>query len=170
MARRIVVWGCTGSGKTTAARKIGQLTGLPVIDGDALCWRPGWVGVPRDEQAAAFAAVASRPEWVLDDDGPGGMMFAEADLLVLLDYPRWVSFQRLLRRCVNRAVTQTPVCNGNYESWGRLLSLDSQLLWHVRTWKRKRRVMLDLAGENPERVLLFRRPAELTAWITVFGH
>lgn len=164
-ARRIVVFGSTGSGKTTAAARVARVLGLPVVDGDALCWRPGWQGVPYEEQVAAFTRIAKQPEWVLDDDGPAGMMFAEADLVLLLDYPRWVSLQRLLRRSVRRALTQTTVCNGNHESWRRLCSRDSLLLWHARSWKTKHRLMRDLATHHPGRALLFSKPSELRGWI-----
>jgi adenylate kinase family enzyme len=38
---RIVILGCAGSGKTTLARRLGKLTGAPVICLDAI-WRPEW--------------------------------------------------------------------------------------------------------------------------------
>ena len=59
--RRIVLHGVTGSGKTTAARRIGQLTGLPVVDGDSMLWEPGWKGVPRDDQWPRSANLSVRP-------------------------------------------------------------------------------------------------------------
>jgi adenylate kinase family enzyme len=38
---RIVILGCAGSGKTTFARRVGRLTGLPVICLDEV-WQPEW--------------------------------------------------------------------------------------------------------------------------------
>lgn len=86
--------------------------------------------------------------------------------MVGLDYPRWLSFARLVRRTVSGAVTQEPRCNGNVETWRNMLSRDSILLWHVRSFARKRSRMRAWAVD-PEMppVLLFRRPRELEAWL-----
>src|SRR5665647_3805664 len=46
---------------------------------------------------------------------------ARAEYVVALDYPRLVSLSRLVCRGLHRVVTKEPMCNGNYESWGRLL-------------------------------------------------
>ena len=51
-ARRILVYGVTGSGKSTLARALGEIVSIPVLDADHLCWRPGWVQLPKDEQRA----------------------------------------------------------------------------------------------------------------------
>jgi len=40
---RVMIIGCAGAGKSTLARKLGAITGLPVIHLDREHWRPGWV-------------------------------------------------------------------------------------------------------------------------------
>ena len=52
--------GCGGAGKSTLARRLGELTGLPVVHLDALYWRPGWVPTPDDEWRALQAEVVAR--------------------------------------------------------------------------------------------------------------
>jgi hypothetical protein len=47
-----------------------------------------------------------------------------------LDYPRWLSLGRLIRRSVRRIHSQEPAGNGNRESWRRLLGEDSIVRWH----------------------------------------
>jgi adenylate kinase family enzyme len=41
--QRVLVLGSSGSGKSTFARKLGEITGLPVVHIDQLFWEPGWV-------------------------------------------------------------------------------------------------------------------------------
>ena len=41
-ARRILVYGVTGSGKTTLVRRIGLAAGLPWHSVDEIGWLPGW--------------------------------------------------------------------------------------------------------------------------------
>ena len=91
---------------------------------------------------------------------------ARADLVVGLDYPRWRSFGRLLRRTVRRLVTGEEICNGNRESLGSVLSRDSILVWHVSAFGRARRRMRAWqADPSGPPVLLFRSPAELWRWL-----
>ena len=98
------------------------------------------------------------------------VVLPRADLVVGLDYPRWLSLQRLVRRSVLRLVDQRTVCNGNTESWRALLSRDSILVWHFRSFTRKRTRMRAWAAtpDGPE-VLLFSRPRHLEAWLRSLG-
>jgi len=65
-ARRILVYGVTGSGKTTLAERISQATGIRWHSVDDLTWEPGWVEVPADEQRRRIEAICAGPEWILD--------------------------------------------------------------------------------------------------------
>jgi hypothetical protein len=64
---------------------------------------------------------------------------ARAEVIVALDFPRWVSLFRLIRRSVARAIDRQPICNGNRESFRHLLSRDSIIVWHFKSFDRKRR-------------------------------
>ncbi len=164
--RRILVYGVTGSGKTTLAKAVAAKTGLSLIDVDELTWEPGWVMVPDDEQTRRIEQLTSGDAWVMDTaygkwlDIP----LARAELIVALDYPRWLSFWRLLRRSLARAVDRKPVCNGNTETLRQILSRDSILAWHFKSFARKRRRMRQWAAEGRE-VLVMRWPHETQAWL-----
>lgn len=136
-----MVYGVTGSGKTTLARRIGEATGLPWHSADdEIGWLPGWVMRSPEEQRRIAEDLCAQQEWVLDTaygtwlDVP----LERLDLIVALDYPRWFSLQRLVRRTVSRAVTRQEMCNGNTETWRQAFSRDSIIVWHFRSWARKR--------------------------------
>ncbi|MBB5867190.1 adenylate kinase family enzyme [Allocatelliglobosispora scoriae] len=165
---RILVYGVTGSGKTTLAARIGERFSLPWHSVDDLTWEPGWVEVPPPVQRERIAAICAGDAWVLDSaygswlDVPLGT----ADLVVGLDYPRWLSLGRLLRRTVRRSVAGTVVCNGNRESLKSLLSRDSIVVWHFRSFARKRARMRSWqAAPHGPAVLLFRSPGEAERWL-----
>jgi adenylate kinase family enzyme len=40
--QRVMVMGSSGSGKSTFARRLSDLTGIPGVSIDALYWKPGW--------------------------------------------------------------------------------------------------------------------------------
>ena len=42
LGQRILVLGCSGSGKSTFARRLGALMDLPVVHLDRLYLKPGW--------------------------------------------------------------------------------------------------------------------------------
>lgn len=140
-ARRVVVYGVSGSGKSTVARAIGEASGLPWHPVDDLTWEPGWVEVPTEVQRDRVAAICAEDSWVLDavygkwSDIP----FATVELVVGLDYPRWLSLTRLVRRTVVRLVRRTPVCNGNHETLRSVIAKDSIIGWHFRSFANKRR-------------------------------
>lgn len=64
---RIVIFGNSGSGKTTMARRLSEQHRVPHLDLDQLAWSSPGVRKPHDDSAAeihAFAAAA--PEWIAD--------------------------------------------------------------------------------------------------------
>ena len=133
---------------------------------------PGWVPVAEDEQRRLFAAVAAQDRWVLDTAYGAWLdiVLPRVDLVVGLDYPRWFSLQRVFRRSVMRAVDEKPICNGNTESFRAMLSGDSIIRWHFRSFGRKRGRMRAwaAAAEGPA-VLLFTRSKDLEVWIDTLG-
>ncbi len=63
---RILIIGCPGAGKSTFARRLAQITGLPLIHLDRLFWQGEWETVSREEFDARLASELSKPSWILD--------------------------------------------------------------------------------------------------------
>ncbi len=165
-ARRIAVYGVTGSGKTRAAADIGAVTGLPWHAVDELTWEPGWAEVPRDEQRRRIDAICRGDAWILDAIYSTWMdvVLDRVEVIVALDYPRWLSYGRLLRRTGRRMITREPVCNGNRETVRHVLARDSILWFHVRSFGRKRdRIRAWENDPAAPAVQRFARPRQLAA-------
>lgn len=168
VADRVLIYGVTGSGKTTLARKLAEATGLPWHAVDDLTWEPDWVEVPADEQRRRIAEVCEGERWILDSaygkwlDVP----LARAELIVALDYPRWRSLARLVRRTMMRAIDHRPICNGNTESFRQALSRDSIIGYHFKSFARKRERMRAWAADplGPE-VIRFTAPGATRRWL-----
>ena len=168
--RRILVYGVTGSGKSTLAARLGVRLGLPYHSMDDLTWDPGWVPVGEELQRDRVRDVCATDDWVIDSaygiwrDIP----LARTDLVVGLDLPRWRSFGRLLRRTLVNVVRQRPLCNGNHETWrASFLSTESILVWHFKSFKRKRRRMRAWHADPsfPAEIVLLRSPREVERWL-----
>jgi adenylate kinase family enzyme len=166
---RVIFYGVTGSGKSSAARAYAMATGLPEFSADDdVGWLPGWQQPSTEQQRTVAQGIAAQDRWVLDSAYGvwRDLVVPRADLIVGLDYPRWLSLSRLIRRSVRRVVTRQPVCNGNIETLARLFARDSIIVWHFRSFKRKRRVMRELhADPTAPSLMVFRRPSELEAWL-----
>jgi adenylate kinase family enzyme len=167
-ARRILVHGVTGSGKTTLAERLSRLVGIPWVSVDDMAWQPGWVPLPEEEQRRRFAEACAGESWILDTAYAAwvDVALARAELVVGLDYRRTVSLGRLLRRTLSRTLDHRPVCNGNVESWRQTFSGDSIILWHFRSFARKRERLSGWASDpHLPPVLRVRSPRELERWL-----
>jgi adenylate kinase family enzyme/GNAT superfamily N-acetyltransferase len=166
---RVLFYGVTGSGKSSAARAYAQATGLPEFSADDdIGWLPGWQQRTVEEQRDIAAAIAAQDRWVLDSAYGvwRDVVLPRAELVVGLDYPRWLSLARLVRRSLRRALTREPVCNGNHETLARLFIEDSIIRWHFRSFTRKRQVMRGLeADPGMPPTILFSHPRQLDAWL-----
>ncbi|MFJ6001853.1 adenylate kinase [Arthrobacter sp. NPDC092385] len=168
-AQRVVFHGVTGSGKTSAAHSYARTTGVPKFSADEdLGWLPGWTSRPIEDQYRIAASIAAQERWVLDSAYSSwrDIILDRAELIVFLDYPRWFSLGRLIRRTVSRIVTRQRICNGNIETLRRALARDSIIAWHFRTFTRKREAIAKIiADPSMPPVLTFQRPRDLDAWI-----
>jgi len=137
---RILIYGVTGSGKSSLARQLSEATGLPHICVDDLTHLPNWEQVPKEEQRTKLLEICAKDQWILDGAYScwSDIVLERADLVIALDYPRLVSLFRLLRRCIQRAIDQKPICNGNRETWRMMLSRDSIILWYFKSFVSKR--------------------------------
>jgi adenylate kinase family enzyme len=169
---RILVYGVTGSGKTALAERISAATGIPWHFVDDLTWQPGWVPVPEDEQRRRVVAICAEERWVLDT-AYGAWLdipLARVELIVALDYPRWLSLSRLIRRSIARAIDGRPICNGNRESFRHLFSRDSIVVWHFKSFSRKRRRMREWEPDsNVSAVVLLTSPRRARRWLAALA-
>ncbi|MBI3965291.1 MAG: adenylate kinase, partial [Chloroflexi bacterium] len=97
----IVILGSGGAGKSTLARQLGALLGLPVVHLDTLFWRAGWVETPRDERLPLLEQVVRSDAWILDGSWAGtglSLRLAAADTILFLDLPRTLCLYRVVSR------------------------------------------------------------------------
>jgi adenylate kinase family enzyme len=98
--KRVAVVGCGGAGKSTFAKRLNEVTGLPLYHLDQLHWRPGWIAPPENEWRRTQQELAAQEEWIID--GNYGkefeIRFARADTVIVLALPRRVCIRRVVWR------------------------------------------------------------------------
>jgi adenylate kinase family enzyme len=105
--KRVVILGRGAAGKSTLARRLGEMTGLPTIELDKLFWQSGLAPTLPAEWAALQEQVTRNDSWILDGDlGPNDVVevrLRAADTVVLLDFGLARCAWRALRRARERA-------------------------------------------------------------------
>ena len=166
--RKVMCYGVCGSGKTTLATRLSQVTGVPWHSADDLTWLPNWQMAPDDVQTTKITEVVTQDSWILDTAYGKWIEvpMAHVELIVALDYSRWLSLCRLVKRSVQRAIDKQPVCNGNIESWRNMFSRESIVLWHFRSFGRKRERIREWQNtDNGPRIVVFKSPKACEEWL-----
>jgi adenylate kinase family enzyme len=148
---RVVVVGSSCSGKTTYARRLGEILGQSHIELDALNWLPNWVQRPTEEFRSLVDEAVSRERWVVDGNygKARDIVWPRATCVVWLNYGFPTVMTRALRRTMRRALTGEELYSGNRESLRMaFLQKDSLLLWIITTFRRRRRDLARLRSNQ----------------------
>ncbi len=135
LGRRIVVWGVTGSGKSSFARNLRDLLGLDVIELDAIRHAQGWDSTGWDDFRDQLTAqlTGSTNGWVCEGSYSqiSATYLSRADTLVWLHLPWRVSFWRLLKRTIRHAWTSELLYTeaGPRESWRMSFASKHSIHW-----------------------------------------
>ena len=97
---RVILIGCGGAGKSTMARQLGEITGLPVVHLDKLFWKENWVHISREKFDALLQVELERDKWILDGNFDRSLprRLERCDTVIYLDYPRWQCVMGVLKR------------------------------------------------------------------------
>lgn len=108
--KRVIIIGCGGAGKSTLARKMGDLTGLPVVHLDKLFWKPGWVERTPEEFDPLIQAEIEKEEWIMDGNFNRTMpqRVQRCDTVIYLDFSRMACLRGVLKRVLTTCGTVRP--------------------------------------------------------------
>jgi adenylate kinase family enzyme len=174
VGRRIAVWGVTGSGKTTFAKRLGEALGLGVVELDAIRHARGWdsTAFPEFREVLTQRLDAMPDGWVVEGSysAISDIYLSRIDTMVWIHLPFRTSFWRLLRRTVSRGARRTRLYTptGPRESLALSFFSRRSILWfaltsHPQAAERRRS---RIAALRPEvRVYELRTPREVEAFV-----
>lgn len=99
---KISIIGYSGSGKSTSAKKLGELYNIPVLHLDTVQFLKNWQERPVEESQKIVSDFMTENEsWVIDGNYSAFLQkerFEQADLILFFDFPRRVCFPRAFKR------------------------------------------------------------------------
>jgi adenylate kinase family enzyme len=169
--KRVAVFGNAGGGKSTLARRLAELTRLPLYPLDMIQFRSGDDGVPRavphDEYLRAHAELLAQDEWIIDGFGSVASAwerFARADTLVYVDLPLVTHHWFVTKRLIKGLFATPEGWPDNSPIWSSSMS-SYRVLWscHRTLTPKYRQLVADAAASK--RVHHVRSRAEIAALV-----
>jgi adenylate kinase family enzyme len=165
--KKVAVFGNAGGGKSTLARRLAELTRLPLYPLDIIQFRAGGVKVSHEEYLKMHAELLRQDKWIIDGYGSTASAwerFVEADTLVYIDLPLITHHWRVTKRLVKGLFENPEGWPENSPIWSS--TLDSyKVLWlcHHRLTPRYRQLVTNMA--TSKRVHHLKSPAEMAAFL-----
>ena len=165
--KKVAVFGNAGGGKSTLAKKLAELTHIPLYPLDMIQYRAGGGKVAHDEYLKAHAELLQRDAWIIDGYGcrkSSWERFAYADTLIYVDLPLFTHFLRVTKRLL-KGLYATP--EGWPERSPMLSSTISsyRVLWLCHRHLTPKYRELVSAAHQDKRVHHLRSAAEMDAFL-----
>lgn len=98
--KKVIIIGCPGSGKSTFAKKLKCVTGLPLYHLDMMYWNSDRTTVDKEVFMSRLKAAMSKPLWIIDGNYNSSMelRLKECDTVFFLDYPTQVCIKGIETR------------------------------------------------------------------------
>lgn len=140
LGKKILVVGANGSGKTTFAQKLSQILSINHHELDNIYWKPDWQESKNEEFRSKVDEITLSPSWIIDGNYPRNqdLTIGRAETIVWLDVPYFKMLYRITKRSIHRILTQKPLWHDNRESFRKLFSKDSIILFAMRTYGTKK--------------------------------
>lgn len=159
IGNRIIVLGCSGSGKSTFSRKLHEKTGLPLIHLDNIWWKEDRSHITRDKFDRELDKILKGDKWIIDGDFSRTyeVRFIHCDTVIFLDY----SFDVCMKGIMDRVGKDRPDIPWTEQK------LDSQLVKLVEDYSAENRpaIISLLEKYSDKKQFIFRTREEADVWI-----
>ncbi|WP_284140080.1 topology modulation protein [Virgibacillus sp. LDC-1] len=116
MEKIMVLGVSSGVGKSTFARKLGEIINVDVYHLDRLFWKPGWKQATIEQFSTAQKNIIyHNKQWIIEGNYSNTYEIRAqyADTIVYLELPRYICLYRVLKRWLkNRGKTRPDVGEG----------------------------------------------------------
>lgn len=100
MNRIMVIGVSAGVGKSTFARKLGQMLHIPVYHLDTYFWKSGWIEASNEEFSEAQRKLVEKEKWIIEGNYTKTIHIRESsfDTVIYLELPLRTCLYRVVKR------------------------------------------------------------------------
>ncbi|USK26812.1 topology modulation protein [Bacillus sp. CMF21] len=171
---RIMVMGVSaGVGKSTFARRLGELLEISVYHLDALYWKPEWVEASLEEFADDQQKIVSLDQWIIEGNYSNtyDIRVQNADTIIYLELPLIVCLYRVFKRWIqNIGKTRPDMGEGCKEK------LDFQFLkficttYYPRKKKMETRLQAFKVTGSQKNIIMLKNKKEIRSYLETLSH
>ncbi len=167
---KIAIVGNAGSGKSSLARTLHAMFGIPVYHLDQYFWKPGWQEPDRAEFEKIHNALCDKPQWIIE--GMAIRFFAyrieRADIAIFLNVPTYRCLYRVIKRTVAHFGKEYFASAQGCPERGPSL----KFLIFIMTFNRKRRPIINALFEqyrSTKKIIVINNQTELATMLRKFA-
>lgn len=163
--KKVLILGCSGSGKSTFSKQLGRITGLPVVHLDSLYWKPGWVASSESEWDQVIKEQIQNDEYIMDGTFSRTLelRLKEADTVFYFDYSRYFCLYRVLKRRIrNHGRTRPDMADGCEEK------IDLEFIQYIWSFNKTNRPNILKSLEEvkeSKNVVIFKSPKDVKIYL-----
>lgn len=164
---KVIIVGAPGTGKSTLARKLTKKTGLPIIHLDYYYHQKDKDYYHEKNKPAWFQEVkklVKQSSWIMDGNYSSTyeVRFKAADIVIFLDFPRYIYFARVLKRAYIFRSKHRPEMPSD---WKEKLSKDFlSFVWNFNK-NNRRKITNSLDKISDSKIYSFKSPRELNKFL-----
>ncbi len=101
-----MLFGRPGNGKSTFANALHKITGLPLHHLDKHFFTKNWIERDTQEFLDIQQSIVDTASWIIDGNSIKSleMRYIRADLVLYLNYPRWLCYIRVFKRIFDKNI------------------------------------------------------------------
>lgn len=165
--KRVAVFGNAGGGKSTLARQLAAITGLPLHVIDQLRFKEGGASVPHDEYLKMHRDLLAQENWIVDGYGDTATVLercSAADTLIHVDLPLSVHYWWVTKRLFKGLLVDPEGWPKHSPLWSSTISSYRVIpRCHRCLTPRYRQLVQEMAASK--RVAHLRSPREMAAFL-----
>ena len=163
---KIRIIGCSGSGKTYFAKKLSEKYNIPNFDLDDIQWDNSQnsygVKMPVEKRDQMLYDILQHSDWIIDGVYYAWVQksFEDADVIYVLDMPKWLYRFRIIKRFIRRRVGLE---KGKKET---LKSVYNLLKWTDTFQNTNMKEIVRILETYKEKVVFIKKKAEIDRILT----